>query len=331
LVDPALSEAQKVQHIRQVGERHQRAKAEDLQLLLDYWQAQKKPKTRTILEAKAAFRLLRTVATSPTISGVTKADVIAVRDHRASTGKKASTVQKAVTLIKAAYGVALADGKFDLNVNPAAGVVVRGKRGRGRPAWTPEMLQAALDHLWLASRQSDGAAGEREGRHRAGVQESDYWLFALLVWGGMRLAEAAGLRRSDARAKPVPHVRIEETDDRGLKTEESTRDTPLHPAIAAGFLEWAAERGDRLWPRAPAASGKRLRRFLESIRGKADLHSLRHGIRTAVRAAGIPEEAANSAMGHAANNVGRRYGTYPLEALAREWAKLDLGVRMPHV
>jgi hypothetical protein len=88
LRDPALTTEQKLDHIREGSARYQRATAEKLELVLDYSAKQVTPRPRTLLEAKSAFKRLRKLATSPTIAGITKADVIALRDQGQGSGDR---------------------------------------------------------------------------------------------------------------------------------------------------------------------------------------------------------------------------------------------------
>jgi len=60
------------------------------------------------------------------------------------------------------------------------------------------------------------------------IDDDMRWLIALISDTGLRLGEAAGLERShvDLSAE-VPHVIVEETDNRRLKTKTSKRRVPL--------------------------------------------------------------------------------------------------------
>lgn len=166
LRDPALSDETKLQVIREGAEAHRRAQAGRLTKLLQYWIRVANPRPRTVLEARRTFKLLAQGATSPTISGVVKADVVALRDSLLAKGKSTSTVTKAISLIKAAYGAAIADDQFSLKVNPAAGVVVRGRASKRRPVWTMEQLNEALKALWPAHAQPAVSASPTRGVQR---------------------------------------------------------------------------------------------------------------------------------------------------------------------
>ncbi len=70
------------------------------------------------------------------------------------------------------------------------------------------------------------------------IDDDMRWLVALLSDTGLRLAEGAGLLKTDIHLDcEVPFVRIQKHPWRGLKTRSSERDVPL-----VGQALWAAER-----------------------------------------------------------------------------------------
>ena len=156
------------------------------------------------------------------------------------------------------------------------------------------------------------------------------WLIALISDTGMRLAEGAGLLKSDIRlASDIPYIRIQKHPWRNLKTASSERTIPL-----CGQALWAAERivGSDLtdpfaFPRynqqdttkansASAALNKWLKQYVPE---GCTMHSFRHSMRDRLRAVQCPSDIADQIGGWTTDGVGQGYGSgYPLIVL-QEW------------
>ena len=158
------------------------------------------------------------------------------------------------------------------------------------------------------------------------------WLVALISDTGLRLAEAAGLLKTDLMIEgDMLFVRIKQHDWRRLKTAGSERDVPL-----VGASLWAAQRilasecdSQFAFPRynktettnansASAALNKWLKQYVPL---KCTVHSFRHSIRDRLRAVECPTEIVDQIGGWVATSVGQGYGQgYPLE-VTYKWMK----------
>ena len=139
-----------------------------------------------------------------------------------------------------------------------------------------------------------------------------FWVPLLSLFHGFRLNEAAQLYTEDVceeNGVPFFEIRAERADkrkcDKRLKTKQSKRRVPMHPAIIRiGFLDYVAERrGDasrpRLFPDLPLGESgyfsdpfsKWFGNFRTKTLGedcKASFHSFRHLFRGALGEAGVP-------------------------------------------
>ncbi|MEY8880084.1 tyrosine-type recombinase/integrase [Donghicola sp. XS_ASV15] len=153
------------------------------------------------------------------------------------------------------------------------------------------------------------------------------WLIALVSDTGMRLAEAAGLTRSDIVLNGVvPHAVVQEHPWRRLKTASSARKVPL-----VGEALWAAQRivsadsGSKYaFPRynktgktnANSASAA-LNKWMKShVPERCTMHSFRHSMRDRLRAVECPSAIVDQIGGWQTEGVGQGYGKgYPIEVL----------------
>lgn len=149
-----------------------------------------------------------------------------------------------------------------------------------------------------------------EGVYAALADEPDKLaIWTLLDWTGARPSEIAKLKVEEIILDdPIPHILIQERDDRTLKTSWSTREVPLiGPALAvaqeivqrrkvantAAFPRYVGEGGmDRL----SAALNKRVRKL--TTNPKHVPYSLRHNMKDRLREADVPEQTQNAIMGH---------------------------------
>jgi integrase len=128
-------------------------------------------------------------------------------------------------------------------------------------------------------------------------------------------------------------------DGQKLKTASSRRQIPV-PAVLvdAGFVAYREQMRSRgetwLFPDlVQAVNGSRSGnwskwwgRYARAVIGIEDprkvFHSLRHSLKTACRAAQIPEEIHDALTGHSSGKVGRGYGSHPLPTLRRAINKI---------
>ncbi len=153
---------------------------------------------------------------------------------------------------------------------------------------------------------------------------------ALIADTGMRLAEGAGLLRSDfIEQDGVLCVNIRPHPWRSLKTASSARLIPL-----VGSAKWAAERilaqptgsqfafpnyNDGQRTNANSASAT-LNKWLKTKIGKVyTIHSFRHSMRDRLRAVECPSDVIDQMGGWLTQGVGNSYGKgYPL-AVIQKW------------
>ncbi len=147
------------------------------------------------------------------------------------------------------------------------------------------------------------------------------WLIALISDTGLRLGEAAGLERSHVDLSPdAPHLIIEETDNRRLKTKTSKRRVPL-----VGVALWAARKAVEaslqnntsfLFPRykkqastnSNAASNGLNKWMKEHIPPQYVLHGFRHAMRDRLRGVDCPQDVMDEIGGWSKSSVGQTYG-----------------------
>jgi len=162
------------------------------------------------------------------------------------------------------------------------------------------------------------------------IDDDMRWLVALISDTGMRLAEGAGLLKSDIQlASDIPYVRIQKHPWRNLKTASSERIIPL-----CGQALWAAEQivgsdptSQFAFPRynqqettkansASAALNKWLKQYVPI---RCTMHSFRHSMRDRLRSVQCPSDIADQIGGWTTDGVGQGYGSgYPLDVL-QEW------------
>jgi integrase len=159
------------------------------------------------------------------------------------------------------------------------------------------------------------------------------WLIALIADTGMRLAEGAGLLRSDFIGQDgILCVNIRPHPWRSLKTASSARVIPL-----VGSAKWAAERilaqpdgsecafpnyNDGQRTNANSASAA-LNKWLKSKIGpEYTIHSFRHSMRDRLRAVECPSDIIDQIGGWLTLGVGNIYGEgYPVNILAKQMAE----------
>ncbi|MDA9960306.1 tyrosine-type recombinase/integrase, partial [Planktomarina temperata] len=156
---------------------------------------------------------------------------------------------------------------------------------------------------------------------------------ALIADTGMRLAEGAGLLRSDfIEQDGILCVNIRPHPWRSLKTASSARTIPL-----VGSGKWAAERilaqpyssefafpnyNDGKRTNANSASAA-LNKWLKTKIGQGyTIHSFRHSMRDRLRAVECPSDVIDQIGGWLAQGVGTSYGSGHPIAILQKWLVL---------
>ena len=207
-------------------------------------------------------------------------------------------------------------------------VVVNGAKSVKRRAFTDDEVK----HIFT---QPNFQTPER--------RDAKWWLPILSLFHGGRLAEFAAMPLTDVRqtANGIWYFAVTPTDNRGLKTEHSQRQIPLHPhMLTLGFAEhiaglraaghaWLFPELDHETRHGPGhAFSKWWGAYMDRIKltdPSITHHSWRHTWKRYARASEVKEELHDIISGHKGpNSVSRRYGEgAPVEDLAREMAKIQ--------
>jgi integrase len=261
---------------------------------------------------------LNTCIGSKTLDRYSTSDAAIFRDWLLNEQKvSATTVQRVFSSIKAIFNLAV--GEFGLDIrNPFASVYLPAENGQKRDAIPTNLLKTV---------QSACMESDDDLRH----------LVALISDTGLRLAEAAGLHKSDIHLDrkdgAVPHLVIRKHKWRPLKTSTSERVVPL-----VGASLWAAERivlqpsefcfprytnGERCNSNSASAS---LNKWLKSVAGSSYvIHALRHSFRDRLRAIDAPVDLIDQLGGWSLQTVGQSYGEgYELEKMWEYMLRIEL-------
>jgi integrase len=277
---------------------------------------------------------------------VTQADVREYRDALMRQGDEFRTVRKKVGQIKSLFAVA---AEYNLvPSNPAAGVKVAAPKV-GKPRRQGYEI-VDLNKIFRSP------IYKNNDRPKAGAGEAAYWLPLLALFHGARLEELGQLRTTDIQQiERIWVMDITDEPDHGtgavkrrrVKTDESRRTIPLHPAvIKLGFLEFVRKQKkdghDLLFHHlTPDNNGsltgnwsKWWGRYARSTIGIKDktkvFHSFRHAFKTECRRVGIEEQVHDYITGHSQKSVGRAYGKEPLTRLVSDIRRITYsGVKLP--
>lgn len=273
-----------------------------LGVLLNGWAAE------TGKTGKALYDRERTVAAFVAFLGhddaakVTADDVVRWKEARIAAGRSLKTVANDLNELSPIWRWAKLNRKLTFAENPFAGLAPKKKSTSTRPRG-PYSLDEAQRLLTLAR-------GEK-GALR--------WLPWLLCFTAARVGEACQSTKEDvAPIAALPgwwalHIH-EDGPGRSLKTPQSRRYVPLHPAlIREGFLAYvdSLPAGSPLFPDIPldkfkTRRGKGSNIHAEWVRGvgavtdkfKDPAHAWRHLFEDRARAAGVPQNVTDALMGH---------------------------------
>lgn len=232
------------------------------------------------------------------------------------------TARKRLTFLKSILAFGVEEGELD--ESPAAGLAVKaGTDSEGRKPFTTEELERIY-----------GALVSHPKR------DSFFWISALLLATGARAGEIIPLESSDitfAGDVPIVNIISDPKSGRRLKTKHSARMIPIHSdLVRLGLLEFVRGKSGRLFPELHATKSGKFSSYFSQVwmrwlRGEIGitdpsktLHSLRHSFKSLARRAGVPEDVHDAITGHRPATVGRGYGDYPIEQLAREMTKIKL-------
>jgi integrase len=229
-----------------------------------------------------------------------RSDATKFRDYLFAKGLNGASVARIFGTVRAVINLALSE--FGLAIaNPFSNVYFDHSVGvKKRLPVKPEDIKKVQEECYKAD-------------------DEKRWLIALIADTGMRLAEGAGLLRSDfIEQHGILCVNIRPHPWRSLKTASSERVIPL-----VGSAKWAAERilaqpdgsefafpnyndGQRTSANSASAA---LNKWLKGNIGEGyTMHSFRHSMRDRLRAVECPSDVTDQIGGWLTQGVGASYG-----------------------
>jgi integrase len=260
--------------------------------------------------AQRACTYLVDACGAKTLAEYTRADALRYRDHLIAKGLVGSSVSRVISSIRAVFNFAIFEYALDLK-NPFVGMYF------DKSAGVSKRLPIPIEDI-------------RKVQNQCRLMDDDLrWLVALVSDTGMRLAEGAGLLKSDIILDvDIPHISLKPHPWRPLKTSGSQRDIPL-----LGASLWAAQRLSETFPDSPYAFPRYNRRDATNSNSASaalnkwlhqyvpegcTMHSFRHSMRDRLRAVECPSDVIDQIGGWATEGVGQGYGEgYELKVSAR--------------
>ena len=275
-----------------------------------------KPKTFKAAAQRACSYLVDACG-AKTLDEYTRSDALRYRDYLIAKGLVGSSVGRVISSIRAVFNFAISEYALEFK-NPFVGMYFDKSAGVGKRLPIPIEDIRKVQHLCKT------------------IDDDLRWLVALVSDTGMRLAEAAGLLKSDIILDAdIPHISLKPHPWRPLKTSGSQRDIPL-----VGAALWAAQRlseafagSPYVFPRynkkdttnsnsASAALNKWLHQYVPE---GCTMHSFRHSMRDRLRAVECPSDVIDQIGGWATEGVGQGYGEgYSIEVCLKWVNKLDV-------
>ena len=272
-----------------------------------------KPKTFKAAAQRACSYLVDACG-AKNLAEYTRADALSYRDYLIAKGLVGSSVGRVISSIRAVFNFAISEYALDLK-NPFVGMYF------DKSAGVSKRLPIPIKDI-------------RKVQNQCRLIDDDLrWLVALVSDTGMRLAEGAGLLKTDIILDAdIPYISLKPHLWRPLKTTGSQRDIPL-----VGASLWAAQRlsesfldSPYAFPRynrkettnsnsASAALNKWLHQYVPE---GCTMHSFRHSMRDRLRAVECPSDVIDQIGGWATEGVGQGYGKgHDLQVCAK-WMNL---------
>ena len=234
-------------------------------------------------EARAVWAQFKSMTKGKKLVDCTRKDGRALAEHYAAQGIKTASVKKKIGWLVSAVNFAIAEGDYDLTLNPFVGVV------RDR--------EDSIDRLPF---DDDDVRAIRTKMDKLSAQ--DRLLLTLLASTGMRRGEAFEIS-GEMTEHGVRYVVV------GTKTDQSRRRVPL-PAAVLRLLPKKIN-GPLFTGRLDAAT-KRLGKFVRACGiadpAKAPMHSFRHRAKDQLRAAECPLAIQYELLGHEEKTIAAGYG-----------------------
>ena len=240
-----------------------------------------------------------------------RSDATKFRDYLFAKGLNGASVARIFGTVRAVINLALSEFGLAI-VNPFSNVYFDHSVGvKKRHPVKPEDIKKVQAECYKAD-------------------DEKRWLIALIADTGMRLAEGAGLLRSDfIEQDGILCVNIRPHPWRSLKTASSERVIPL-----VGSAKWAAERilaqpdssqfafpnyNDGQRTNANSASAA-LNKWLKTKIGQGyTIHSFRHSMRDRLRAVECPSDVIDQIGGWLTQGVGASYGEGYSVRVLQKW------------
>jgi integrase len=287
--------------------------------LYEAWVLEQKPVKKTADSWRSCLTRFIKFIGHDDAQRLTEEEVVRWKDELVSDNLAPGTINAKYLM---AIRAALKFGKDNkrLTKNVAQGVAARAPRG------SKKKMRGYSDE---EARRVLTAARAQKGWRR--------WLPFLSAYTGTRISEPADAQAADIRE--IDGVAYLDLTHRKLKTEESPRVIPLHPALVTeGFLEYVQglPKGGPLFPDLKPAKtyGKRgdmaskvlskwVREELKiTDKRVAPNHAWRHRMATLHRDAKIPRDVSRYLRGYAPEDDADEYGTHSLPVLAEHVSRL---------
>ena len=269
-----------------------------------------KPKTFKAV-AERACTYLADACGVKNLAEYSRVDALKYRNYLIKRGLVGSSVSRVISSIRAIFNFAISEYALEIK-NPFLGMYF------DKSAGVNKRLPVPIDDI-------------RKIQLLCKTVDDDLrWLVALISDSGMRLAEAAGLLKTDmVLYDDIPHISLRPHPWRPLKTVGSERNIPL-----VGASLWAAQRLSEVsedstfaFPRyntcqttnsnsASAALNKWLHQYVPK---GCTMHSFRHSLRDRLRAVECPSEIIDQIGGWASFGVGRAYGEGYTLSVCEKW------------
>jgi integrase len=206
--------------------------------------------------------------------------------------------------------------------------------------WAEEDRGLVVPHFRVPKeREAEGKERWLDAREIAKLEAAaptDWWaLFATLLYSGVRIAEAQGLKWADVRLVEQ-RIRIHERSGRRLKTASSQRDVPV-PAPLVTVLKTHSTRvdsgpADLVFPPPYSIYWNARNNFARAVRlagiTPATIHDLRHTFAVHCAQAGVPLPRIQKLLGHATAVMTMRYMKHAPEAyFAEDAARIAKSMR----
>jgi integrase len=298
--------------------------------LFERWKSEVKPAISTMLTWNGVLNDFKTYLGHENVRQITDTDVIGWKDYLVAKGLKSSTINNSYfaalrTILN--FGV---NNKL-ISKNPAEKVKVANRKN-AEQRQLPYNDEEVARLLWLAKQQVDPARR---------------WLPWLAALSGARIGELAQLWAEGIKFENGVHfMQIKPAPDGGsLKTPNSERQVPLHPAlIKDGFLDFVKTkgRGPLFYQRGSGDPNKRhVSKGISNHLGawvreqgfndsrKAPNHAFRHWWKSTAARVDMQDSLADAIQGHAGRSVASTYRHFDLKKLAEGVASIPVPAEKP--